>query len=247
MNGALRVLLVGAGRIAVQSHLPSILASPSARLAGIVDTTPERAAHLAQSYGLSVQISSRLDDMLGRADCAIIATPNHTHYELAAQCVAHGIPALIEKPMATSLAEASMLLELSEQRKVVLGVAYVNRFSAHAKLLRRLLAASHFGAVRRFAYQSGAQGGWAPYSGYTTGNGRTGGVLSVTGSHFLDRVLWFWGYPSQTEYADDAAGGPEANCVARVAYTNGFHGTIRCSKTANLPEDSCSIPISAAS
>jgi len=65
-----------------------------------------------------------------------------------------------------------------------------------------------------------------------------GGVLIVTGSHFLDRMLYLWGYPDEVKLKDDSQGGPEANCMATFRYTTAntpFEGVALYSKTTALP------------
>jgi predicted dehydrogenase len=62
------MIMVGAGQIASQSHLPAVLACEGVDLVAIVDSTPGRAAELAREYGLSVQIFSDLEPALERAD-----------------------------------------------------------------------------------------------------------------------------------------------------------------------------------
>ncbi len=65
-----------------------------------------------------------------------------------------------------------------------------------------------------------------------------GGVLVVTATHFLDRMLHFWGYPDDASLEDDAMGGPEANCAAKFRYASSptpFEGVARYSKTVQLP------------
>jgi predicted dehydrogenase len=101
-----------------------------------------------------------------------------------------------------------------------------------------LLRREHFGRVHRFAYQFGSRGGWAPMSGYnldlkTAG----GGVLMVTGTHFIDRMLDWFGYPVRSQLHDDSLGGPEANAVAtfEFAHPRGpIAGTVRFSKAVGL-------------
>ena len=61
-----------------------------------------------------------------------------------------------------------------------------------------------------------------------------GGVLVVSGSHFLDRMLYFWGFPISASMSDDGFKGPEANCTANFQYSN-FEGIVRYSKTGHLP------------
>ncbi len=62
-------------------------------------------------------------------------------------------------------------------------------------------------------------------------------MLVVTATHFLDRMLAWFGYPDQVEYTDDAIDGPEANCWARFRFDQDGHelvGEIRLSKALAL-------------
>ena len=235
MNGGFRIVLVGAGRIASQAHLPAILACDAARLAAIVDPVPERAAKLAREYGLSVRIFEKLEAALEAADGAIVATPNDTHQAIAATCLMRGVHVLVEKPMTSTYAEAQALSQLARDRGRVAMVGYVTRHRHNVRFLKSLLDQRHFGRVASFAYQFGTNGGWAPLAGYKADATGRGGVLAVSASHFLDRMLWFWGYPARMTYLDDGARGPEGNCLARFVFEGGMHGSLRCSKTAAMP------------
>lgn len=233
MEDKFRLVLIGAGKIGIQAHLPAILACPQVELTAVVDAAPERAATLLSRYGVSVPVFRDLEPALAMAKAAVIATPGATHFALAKQCLEAGVPVLIEKPLTETLGEAMELMQLAQAHGVVAMVGYVTRFRANVRLLRSLLHQDYFGRVFRFAYQYGTKGGWAPVSGY--GTSRTAGVLAITGSHFLDRMLWFWGYPSETSYRDDGEAGPASNCVATFRFPNGLEGVVRCSKTASLP------------
>ena len=105
--------------------------------------------------------------------------------------------------------------------------------------MKRLLDEAFFGRVTRFYHQFGTPGGWAPVSGYILDRQHAGGgVLVVTGTHFIDRMLHFWGYPDGTRLVDDSAGGPEANAIASFRYERdgqALEGKVRYSKTASLP------------
>jgi predicted dehydrogenase len=60
----------------------------------------------------------------------------------------------------------------------------------------------------------------------------------VTGTHFIDRLLYFWGFPDDVQLTDDSLGGPEANCEAEFRFNRdgvAFSGVARYSKSTNLP------------
>jgi predicted dehydrogenase len=199
----------------------------------------ERAQALAKAYGIAPRIASRVEDVLEEIDGAVIATPNDSHGAIAVACLNAGVATLIEKPLASSYEAGLEIVRAGEHHGRVVAVGYSTRFRASISLLKHLLDASYFGAVQRFVHQFGTAGGWAPLSSYNLNRQIAGGgVLVVTGTHFLDRMLYFWGYPDDVALMDDSTGGPEANCVATFKYASSktkFSGVVRYSKTGRLP------------
>jgi predicted dehydrogenase len=239
MSGApFRLAICGAGKVAAAAHVPAALASREVTLAALVDPVAGRAETLASEYGIRPAIATRLADVLDRIDGVVIAAPNHAHCALALECFAAGMPALIEKPLATSHADGERILHAADAAGVTAAVGYNTRFTAWVELMDERLRARAFGAVRRFAYQTGSTGKWSPLSGYTLDRDAIGGgVVMVTGTHFLDRMLHWFGYPQRIEYRDDSRGGPEANACAIVGYDGEdgpIEGRLRFSKTVNL-------------
>lgn len=239
MADRFRLGIIGAGMISAQSHLPAALASSLVEVTAIVDPVESRAAGLARSFGIQVRLATRLEEVLGGIEGAIIATPNATHQELAVRCLDAGVHVLVEKPLAVSAAEGQQVVSAAERNKRQALVGYVTRHYRSFEFLQELLSEGYFGRVHRFHHQFGTAGGWTPLSGYTLDRQATGGgVLVVTGAHFVDRMLALWGYPHSIEYADDGRGGPEANCCARLCFDTrdgSVEGTVRYSKTARLP------------
>src|SRR4051794_28616909 len=101
-----RLALIGAGRAGETLHLPAALASERVRVAAIVDRDAERAAALARKFGLQCEIATDIADIRGPLDGAVIAIPNNLHKPAAAACIERGIHCLIEKPLASSVADA---------------------------------------------------------------------------------------------------------------------------------------------
>jgi len=232
--------MVGAGSVMAAAHLPAALSSTTVQVVALVDPTVERASRLAHEFGISPRVTETVGEILPEIDGAVIATPNHTHCELALECIEAGVSCLIEKPLATSVSEGEAIIRAAEQHRITVAVSYPFRFVGSVPLMRTLLESQHFGKLRRFAYQVGTRGGWAPVSGYNLDRRSAGGgVLVVTGTHFLDQLLYWFGYPDDFEYQDDSLGGPEANALAVFRYSNSgstFEGMARFSKTVPLKE-----------
>jgi predicted dehydrogenase len=236
---AFRLGIVGAGMITRNSHLPWALACSGCRVTAIVDPVISRAEELIHSYGIDAKAVSHVEQILDEIDGVIIATPNNTHYELALTCLNRGVSTLIEKPLARTVSEGEGILAAAHRSGAIVAVGYSNRFRDQVILLKELLDGGYFSRVRRFVHQFGGAGGWSPLSGYNLDQQTTGGgVLVVTGTHFLDRMLYLWGFPEQTKLLDDSEGGPEANCAAEFHFEidgDSFYGLARYSKSADLP------------
>jgi predicted dehydrogenase len=231
-----RLAIVGCGKIA-SSHAEAALESPLVELAALVDPAPERARALAERFGIAPTIATDVSEVRQAIDGAVIATPNHTHAPLAETCLASGVPVLIEKPLALTPEEGARICTAAERAGLVAAVGYVSRFRQNVQLMGELIRGGYFGAIHQFAYQFGTKGGWAPVSGYNLDRRATGGgVLVTTGTHFLDRMLDWFGYPNQSWLVDDASGGPEANAFAYFSYggPRAFTGLARFSKTTSL-------------
>ena len=240
MTRPLRLAIAGTGQIAAQGHLPAALACPDVELAALVDPVLERAQALARDWGIAPRLASRVEDVVRDVDAAIVATPNHTHAPVALPLLAAGVSVLIEKPLATSVDDARSIVAAAERAGAVAAVGYSWRFWDSVDLMKELLDEGFFGRVRRFLHQEGSRGGWAPLSAYNLDRKATGGgVVVVTGTHFLDRMLHWFGRPVQCSLADDSEGGPEANALARFVFeTRGARvdAQVRFSKTARLAE-----------
>ena len=127
MSPKLRIAVAGAGMIGLR-HIDEIRKSGCARLSAIVDPSP-KAAEVANRE--NVPLYRTLEELIARdrPDGIVLATPNAMHVEQALQCVAEGIPVLVEKPLAHTLAEGTRLVEAAERVKAKLLVGHHRRHS----------------------------------------------------------------------------------------------------------------------
>ncbi|MGA9868994.1 MAG: Gfo/Idh/MocA family oxidoreductase [Acetobacteraceae bacterium] len=221
MNSRFRVGIVGSGAVARVCHVPAVLASPLATLTALVDPVAERGRSIARDYGIAPLIASSLEEVLDKVDGIVIATPNNTHAPLAQQAIRAGIPCLIEKPLCITEDEGREICEAARARGVVVAVGYCQRFDDGVVLVKELLDEGSLGSVRQFHCQSGSIGGWSPESGYILDRKSAGGgVLTVNGSHYIDRLLYWFGYPDDVFLRHDGVAGPEAHCFAKLHYNS---------------------------
>src|SRR5512143_3117608 len=104
-----RIAVAGAGAIGLR-HIEEIKRSRSARLASIIDVSP-KAAEVAGKSGVALYGSLAELFAMDKPDGVSLATPNRLHVEQGLECVAAGIPTLIEKPVAHTLQDGIRLCD----------------------------------------------------------------------------------------------------------------------------------------
>jgi predicted dehydrogenase len=88
-----------------------------------------------------------LQAALPHVDAVVIATPPETHAEFALMAVREGKHVLVEKPLATSLIEAELLLEAAHRTKLITMVGHTFQFNPAVRELRRRLTSGELGQI----------------------------------------------------------------------------------------------------
>lgn len=136
------IAVVGAGIIG-RTHLAAIAAAEGFTISGIVEPGPN-GQEVAARYG--TRLYAGFDAMLDeRPDGVVIATPNESHVDLAVRTVEAGIPAIVEKPVATTVAEARRLLAAMTAAGVPVMTGHHRRFNPIILKARDLVASARFG------------------------------------------------------------------------------------------------------
>src|SRR3990172_3292837 len=102
---------------------------PSVEWIGLAEKSPNRAGEVAAKVGADF-VTHDYRELLKRPEvtAAIIATDEHLHVAPILAALERGVPLLIEKPLATDLAQSARVLEAIEQAKVDAVVGYTQRF-----------------------------------------------------------------------------------------------------------------------
>ena len=106
-DGLAGIAVAGLGYIG-RAHANAVRNDPDARLAAVVDPSDEAAAY-ARAHAVPWHAS--LAELLAadRPDGVVVATPNTLHVEHAFACIDAGVPMLLEKPVAPTVAEAGVI------------------------------------------------------------------------------------------------------------------------------------------
>ena len=133
----MKAVIIGAGHMG-RYHADKLARCEGVELAGVVDADPARASVVAGKYGCPAYTDFR-EIFSGKTEAAIVAVPTDRHHEIALACLERGMHVLVEKPIATSVAQADALIAMAERRGVVLQVGHVERYStAFAALAARM-------------------------------------------------------------------------------------------------------------
>jgi len=151
MNGSqLRVGVAGAGYFG-RFHALKLAGGARTVLSGVHDALPDRAAALAAETGSR---ALGWDALLAASDAVVIASPAATHHAAAAAALRAGLHVLVEKPIATNLAEADALIALARDRGRVLQIGHLLRYSPErAAIVARMAHPAYIECTRIAPYK----------------------------------------------------------------------------------------------
>lgn len=188
----MRIGLVGYGGWG-RVHAAVIARIPELSLAAVVCGSETSAAAAAADLP-GVRVSLELEALLAdpAVDLIDIVTPNHLHAAMAVAALDAGKHVLLEKPMATTLADAERVMAAAERSGRYLGVGLQLRVSRQWARVRELIAEGAIGRARygnltlfRRPFRPGS-GGWRHTSD------RVGSWILEELIHHIDLLLWYF-------------------------------------------------------
>jgi predicted dehydrogenase len=192
MREQLRVGLAGCGAIAQQVHLPLLRARQDVQLVAVADHDSTAVRDVTSRFP-DVRPYTSLTDMLTAVDldAVIVALPTAEHAAAACEVFTAGIHAYIEKPLATSLAEAEAVQQTWRRSSSVGMVGFNCRANPLMVRLRDLMRSGRAGApayIRTvFATAARELPRWKRHR--VSG----GGALLDLGAHHIDLVRFLTG------------------------------------------------------
>ncbi len=146
----LRVAVIGSG-VMGRHHATNYMSLPHVRLVAMVDPDPARRAEAHRSFKCATYAT--VEEMLAREviDAASVAVPTSLHYLVTRLLLDAGVHVLVEKPVATEVAQARALAQLSKERGLVLQVGHITRFYGAVQLLAREVKDPYLIEARRLS------------------------------------------------------------------------------------------------
>lgn len=143
---AVNVAVIGVGAMGYH-HARNYAEIPAARLVAVADLDEARGQEVAARFGCRFYRDYR--EMLEREELGAVSLvlPTSLHYRVALEIIAAGVPVLVEKPLAGSLAEAEELVRSSERAGAFLAVGHIERFNPGVQELKRRIDRGELGEV----------------------------------------------------------------------------------------------------
>ncbi len=242
-DAVLRFACIGTGGMG-GSHLRELHARPDVRVAALCDVSEgalDRAVGMLGPDGARAARYTDLAKMLGEAelDAVVIATPHTQHAAHIGACLDHGLHVLVEKPMATTAADARAVMAKAEAAGRVLAVAYQRHGSATYRRAHEAIQSGAVGDIRLVTVliAQDCLENFLPGRTWRADPALSGGGHFMdTGSHINDMMLWVSGLEPATVAAHIDNFGTDVDiCTAlSIRFTNGAVGTFAA--TALSPE-----------
>jgi predicted dehydrogenase len=143
-----RVAVIGVGSFG-RNHVRIVRQSEHAILAGVMDSSSEKASEIAAAH--QCPIFNSLEELAANADAAIISTPTITHSEIGCRLLEAGLDLLVEKPIASDIAEARALVDTARRCGRVLQIGHLERFNPAVLALESVITVPLFFEVHRLS------------------------------------------------------------------------------------------------
>ncbi len=265
----LRMALVGGGRGAFIGRVHATAAVMDLRaqlVAGALSSDPQRAKESAPDYDIPpqraygsyqelIEKESQLPEDQ-RVDFITIATPNHTHFEIAKAAVEAGFNVFCDKPMTFDLAQAEELARLVDEKGVVFAVTHNYTGYPLVRQAREMILAGELGeiqAIRAFYIQ-----GWLrtrleaegqKQASWRTDPSKSGaaGCFGDIGTHAFNLARYMTGLMPQEISAQlktfESGRALDDYGTAIIRFENGALGTVTASQISHGRENDLYIEI----
>ena len=215
MTRDIGVGLIGYGLGGRAFHAPYVAATPGMELRAVVSR--DTAKVQADLPGMRVVPS--VDALLAEPgiDLVIVSSPDALHAEHALAALGADKHVLIDKPFATTLADARRIAEAAEERGRIVTAFQNRRWDADFRTLRRLIDEGALGDIVQFESHFDR---WRPVPAQLWKEAREGGVWLDLGPHLVDQALVLFGRPL-------AISADIATLRADAPAPDYFHATLR--------------------
>ncbi|MDI6640843.1 MAG: Gfo/Idh/MocA family oxidoreductase [Elusimicrobiota bacterium] len=140
-NQKINIAVVGVGNLG-QHHARIYSQLPDVNLVGLCDINPKRLEKICSEYNVSGY--SNYKELVDKVDAVSVVVPTILHYSIAKDFLLSSKHCFVEKPLTANLLEAEELIELSQQKNVILQVGHIERFNGAILALQEYIKEPKF-------------------------------------------------------------------------------------------------------
>jgi len=195
---SLRWAVIGCGVVSEYGHLPTLAAmSDDVELVAVADVDETALAKAKAAYPRAAAVADYRQALDAGVDAVTIATRTDTHVEIAQAAFEAGAHVMLEKPPATTLADARRLLDAQRRHPGrVCAVNFILRYHTGNRQIKRWCDDGEIGRVRAIHIVDAWYG--ADHRGRFTGRAARiltddGSVIVAEGIHQADLIRWLGG------------------------------------------------------
>ena len=236
----IRLGVAGLGR-AFTLMAPTLAADSRIELAAAADPRPEARAQFERDFGGRAYASVQELCADPAVEVAYVATPHEFHATHARLAFAAGKHALVEKPMALTLAECRAMVDAARAAGRHLIVGHSHSFDAPIRRTRELIASGAFGRLRMITAMNFTDFLYRPRRPEELDTSRGGGAVYNQAAHHADIVRLLAGGRARSVWAQtgnwDAARPTEGAYSALITFEDGAFATVTYSGYAHFDSD----------
>lgn len=223
----MRIAVVGAGQFG-HRHIETIRNEPQCELVAVADPAYTGEKGFADYRRM-------LDE--AKPQGVIVATPNALHVEVGLACIQRGVPLLVEKPIADTVAASNELVAAAERTRVPLLVGHHRRYNPILEKAREVVQGGGIGRL------TAAAALWllqkpADYFDVAWRRKAGGGPLLINAIHDIDDLRYVCGEIDEVRAMTSNGGRNfpvEDTAAIALRFANGALGTLTVSDAVAAP------------
>jgi scyllo-inositol 2-dehydrogenase (NADP+) len=188
----IKVGLVGYGLSGATFHAPLLSVLDEFKIIKVVSSKQDV---VKKDLG-DVEIVSSLEELLEDAsiELVVITTPSGLHFEMAKQSLLSGKHVILEKPMVVETKEAEELIQIAEEKNLLLSIYHNRRWDNDFLTVKKLINEGTLGEINTYQvhfdrFRPVVRDRWREKQGPGSG------MLFDLGSHLIDQALHLFGLP----------------------------------------------------
>jgi predicted dehydrogenase len=235
----LRTGIIGAGKVA-HLHASALMRVEESIFTAVCSRSRERAQAFARQY--QVQPCTTVEEMIKveGVQAVMVCTPHPAHAETAIAAMAAGAHVMVEKPLASSLADCDAMIAAAKRAGVKLAMISQRRLYAPVQRIKKAIADGKLdrpvlGTATMLGWRDSAYYASDPWRGKWREEG--GGVLVNQAPHQLDILQWLMGTIEEVSGCWGNLNHPyievEDTALALIRFKSGALGNIIVSNSQN--------------